>query len=417
MQRSRYSSVFRIRRRPRRTRLQTMVVVDDCHVRVDRGSLITLMGGDFYQYALHFSKYLGRTILCMPVYPRGPEKCFPHIDGWRNAQLTPLRPHWSTSRYLAKLPLMVASNVGPLIRALRRADVALLRLPAQNGWLAFTIAKLFRTPTVVAVVADVSTVSDTRDVQHQFVRALRRFGVWIDRRIENYICRRSLVFAYGTPIATRLRRAGCTNVHLSFTSLVSEADLQAPVTTRTGEATILYVGRLATEKGLQLLMDAVRIVAESEPVALNLVGDGPLRTDIEQVAASSSTPIALHGYIAAGAKLDQLFDSATIFVLPSLSEGIPKVLLKAMARGVPVVASSVGGVPDIIEDNVTGLLVPPNDPQILATAILRLIRSAQTRDEIVDGARLYARHHTLELQMHRMWTLVSDYVAASEGVG
>jgi len=132
------------------------------------------------------------------------------------------------------------------------------------------------------------------------------------------------------------------------------------------------VGRLSAIKGhVHLLRAARRVLTHQGRARFVFVGDGPLRNELLitaaelQLAASCAFP---------GARRDvyDVMSAMDIFALPSLNEGIPMSLLEAMALGRPVVASAVGGIPEVIQDHVNGRLVPPGDAEALAAACLEL---------------------------------------------
>jgi glycosyltransferase involved in cell wall biosynthesis len=137
---------------------------------------------------------------------------------------------------------------------------------------------------------------------------------------------------------------------------------------------VLYVGRLSAEKGIRTLVEATR--------SLNLVvvGSGPLR---------SLVPDAL-GFVP-HEDVKRLLARAAVVVLPSHREGLPMVLLEAMAHGRAVVATPVGGIPSLVEDGVTGLLVPKGDPKTLRVAIERLLADPELRQRLGEAARARVR--------------------------
>jgi glycosyltransferase involved in cell wall biosynthesis len=92
-----------------------------------------------------------------------------------------------------------------------------------------------------------------------------------------------------------------------------------------------------------------------------------------------------------------------LFVLPTLpGEGVPRVLLEAMAAGLPIVASDVAGVPSLIADGVNGLLVPPGDPAAIADALDRLLRDGALRRQVVENGFTLARAHTTEAHANKI---------------
>jgi glycosyltransferase involved in cell wall biosynthesis len=139
---------------------------------------------------------------------------------------------------------------------------------------------------------------------------------------------------------------------------------------------LLYVGRLAAVKGLPVLFAALAAARRERPdLRLTLIGDGPERAALtaECAALGIADIVTFAGYQSQDAVAAALRRAATL-VLPSFAEGVPVVLMEAMAAGRPVVATRVGGVAELVEDGVSGLLVPPGDDRALAAAILRALR-------------------------------------------
>jgi glycosyltransferase involved in cell wall biosynthesis len=132
---------------------------------------------------------------------------------------------------------------------------------------------------------------------------------------------------------------------------------------------IVTVARLSPEKDIANLLRAVPHVAAALPNArFEIAGDGPLRADHERLAKDLNIAdhVIFHGEVR---DIPALLARASLFVLPSQSEGISLTLLEAMARGLPVVTTQVGGNPEVVEANITGLLVPAGDSSALGHAI------------------------------------------------
>jgi glycosyltransferase involved in cell wall biosynthesis len=146
------------------------------------------------------------------------------------------------------------------------------------------------------------------------------------------------------------------------------------------------VGRLHRQKGHTVLIDAAALVARDFPAArFVIIGEGEERAALERKAGIVGVA---QRFEMTGASHDVPFRLASmdLFVLPSLWEGLPLTLLEAMAVGVPVVATSVDGVAEVIEDGEDGLLVPPGDSSALAAAIVRLLRDPQHAHEMGSRA-------------------------------
>lgn len=154
-----------------------------------------------------------------------------------------------------------------------------------------------------------------------------------------------------------------------------------------GAVRLLCVGRLTPAKGQILLLKACAMLrARSVPFHLTLVGDGPdrdiLRGTIERLGLNSC--VSMTGSLTPDQVRGEL-RQASVFVLPSLAEGIPVVLMEAMASGVPCVSTPVNGVPELIEHEKTGLLVTPGDEAALALQLQRLIEDEGMRQSLAQA--------------------------------
>ncbi|MDQ7024105.1 MAG: glycosyltransferase family 1 protein [Anaerolineae bacterium] len=151
---------------------------------------------------------------------------------------------------------------------------------------------------------------------------------------------------------------------------------------------LLYVGRLSQEKYLQ----DIRPVMDSMPnVRLALVGDGPYRQDLERIFTGTNTVFT--GYLRDEA-LSQAYASADIFVFPSSLETFGLVVVEAMAAGLPVVASRVGGIPDVLEEGATGYTFAIGDKDGLLDGLRRIVANRETMQQMGRNARAFAETQT-----------------------
>ena len=133
---------------------------------------------------------------------------------------------------------------------------------------------------------------------------------------------------------------------------------------------LLFVGRLAAVKGLPVLFEALAIARKTRPdLRLTLIGDGPERRALQAEASLLGDAVNFVGYQSQDAVALAL-QRAELLVLPSFAEGVPVVLMEAMAAGRPVVATRIAGIPELVEDGISGILVPPGDAAALAKGIL-----------------------------------------------
>jgi len=152
---------------------------------------------------------------------------------------------------------------------------------------------------------------------------------------------------------------------------------------------ILCVGRLTPAKGQHLLIDAVkRLAKEGRRVRLRLVGGGPEEAALREHAAQIEYPECV---IFAGAvnqdRIRNFYAAADLFCLPSFAEGVPVVLMEAMAMEIPCVTTHITGIPELIRDGIDGLLVAPSDLDALAGALARLMDDAGLRERLGKSGR------------------------------
>lgn len=168
---------------------------------------------------------------------------------------------------------------------------------------------------------------------------------------------------------------------------------------------IVGLGRLVPVKGFQLLVKALPLIRSQVPSArLLLVGDGPLREDL--LAEARALGVG-DGLDIAGAQLDPapFLAAADLVVVPSLNEGMSRVLVEAMALGRPVVATRVGGIPAVVVEGETGRLVPPDDPPALAHAVSELLKDPSLRQRMGEASRRRAERFSLAVMESRLLDL------------
>ena len=165
---------------------------------------------------------------------------------------------------------------------------------------------------------------------------------------------------------------------------------------------VVAVGRLVPIKNIPLLLEAAAIARQQDPrIHVVLIGDGELRAELEARAEALGMADAVH-FAGWRRDLASVYADLDAVVISSHNEGTPASLIEAMATGCPVIATRVGGVPDMIVDGRTGRLVPPGDREALAAALLALFREP----ELTTRMAKLARERTLE--RHQATRLVGD---------
>jgi glycosyltransferase involved in cell wall biosynthesis len=152
---------------------------------------------------------------------------------------------------------------------------------------------------------------------------------------------------------------------------------------------VLGAGRFSPEKGFGVLVEAAAAICRDNPGAgVVLFGEGGLRAELEARVAELGLAgrVVMPGF---RTDLDSLIGAADVVVLPSFTEGLPNVALEASAAGVPVVATAVGGTPEVVRDGETGFLVPAGQPAAIAAKVGELLADARLREQFGAAAKEY----------------------------
>lgn len=172
---------------------------------------------------------------------------------------------------------------------------------------------------------------------------------------------------------------------------------------------VLSVGRLVPEKAAPVLVEALlQTLAAGVELEARIVGAGPMKEMLEERinAAGSTHSITLLGAVGQE-QLPDLYRWADVFCLPSFQEGLPVVLMEAMASGLPVVTTYVAGIPELVEDGANGLLVPAGRADLIAAALCDLATSPGTRAEMgAAGRRVVCSRHSLDVAGRQMHTFL-----------
>jgi teichuronic acid biosynthesis glycosyltransferase TuaC len=304
--------------------------------------------------------------------------------------------------HLAGGALYAASLAREVLRRRGRYDVLLGSWAFPDGVGAVALAQLLGIPAVVKVHgSDMNVLARKASIALNLRWALPR-------------ARR--VVAVSRPLADKVASFGVPLDRIDLVPNGVDADLFHPRDRPAARAALghagderrwlLYVGRLEASKGVVDLLEAFSILARRRrDVRLALVGDGAARAACERVAAQLGDRVVLAGT----RPLEDVplwMAACDAFVLPSWAEGTPNVVLEALACGRRVVATSVGGTPDLVHDQALGELVPPRRPEVLAAALERAadvrydpaaVARARSRGSWDDSARLLARSLRLAL--------------------
>lgn len=180
---------------------------------------------------------------------------------------------------------------------------------------------------------------------------------------------------------------------------------------------LLYTGRLASEKGLPVLFESLKLLdQQGYDFELTLVGDGEERKSLEELAQQMDIAgrLVFAGFASQDGVRGYLLQS-DVFILPSFAEGVPVSLMEAMACGIPVIATQVGGIAELIETGETGLLVPPSDPAMLRDAIARYLDNYDLRKKVSRlGRKKVMSDFSLDSEVDQLVRLFRVHVEADK---
>jgi glycosyltransferase involved in cell wall biosynthesis len=260
----------------------------------------------------------------------------------------------------------------------RHIDVIVAYQTVIDGLIGVVARKLFGIPVIVSVRCDTEYLLD---------RYLQ------SRLFSPFVFKHADLLAVQTPGMAEELLSAVAGRNLDLAALRRKLFVLpngiASVQRREGDGTgVLYIGRLTATKGVDVLIDAIR---QRGGESLTIVGDGPERSTLEG-AASDLANVSFTGMLP-HARAQEYLARARMLVLPSRHEGQPNVLMEAMALGVPVIASRVGGVPDLVVDGETGLLVEPGDAPGLSRAIARIATDDALRARLAANGIAAMRRH------------------------
>jgi glycosyltransferase involved in cell wall biosynthesis len=270
-------------------------------------------------------------------------------------------------------PLYAASIAPGLLRYRGKVDVVLGSWAYPDGFAAVVAARLLGVPCVVKLHgSDINVMAKLSGPRRQTAWALSRAArvVAVSRALADE------VVALGVPrdrVAIVMNGVDPALFHVRDRA-AARAELGLPA-----GPLALYVGNLKPEKGVLDLAGAwAQVVRELPGARLAIVGGGPLRAELEAALPPQATLVGAQPL----AQIPVWMAACDVLVLPSHIEGMPNAVLEALACGRRVVASAVGGVPDLIQSDAVGTLVPPHTPDALAAALTQALRTPYTPDAV-----------------------------------
>jgi glycosyltransferase involved in cell wall biosynthesis len=368
--------------------------------------------GSFARYVDSLAPYFDEISLCVPVIDA------PHGEGTAvratNVSVAALPPFDGPVHFYPRLPAILPR----ILKWVRGIDLLHCRVPSPAAIFAYAAARVAARPAFILVVGDLHALLPTvpyRGVKRLLWRGYTEFEEWGITTMGG----RSLTFANGPALAAKHGRGG-RQVIETRTTTISDRDIaHRPDTCAGTTVRLLIVSRIDPRKGLGVVPALVRALTDSNVDAtVDLIGPAVGRPGEQEKAriVADARRLGVESRIAfCGAiPLDQLLPAYAgydLFLLPTLpGEGIPRVLLEAMAAGLPVVTARVAGIPGLVTHEENGLLVDESAAGAYAAAVRRIITEPALRRSLIANGYATARRHTLEAQAAAMMTAVADHL-------
>lgn len=240
---------------------------------------------------------------------------------------------------------------------------------------------------------------------------------WLDRRLLPSADR---IVVMSRPQAAQFRRLGPKVVRISNAVLSAPpsptSDMDPLIAGRVGglrRPRVGAIGRLSAEKGVDVLLRALAMIDDTARPELVIAGDGPERARLEAMAVELGVAPSTH-FLGSVTPIEPLYPLLDAVVIPSRSEGLPNVLLEAFRADVPVVATRVGAIPDVVGASRAALLVPPNAPAALADAIVQAL-SARGDVEARQARSQAVAEHSLERRVAAHLELYREVLSIPSG--
>lgn len=171
------------------------------------------------------------------------------------------------------------------------------------------------------------------------------------------------------------------------------------------QLSFLYLGKISDNKGVFDLIQSLSRIPDDmlNRCTFHFAGDGEI-SRLREAAAINEEVVTVLGWVE-GKQKQALLQGSHVFILPSYHEGVPLAMLEAMAHGMAIITTPVGGIPEIIKDGYNGILVPPGDIDRLAEAIITLVNNPQQREALAKHARLTASQYAIDAYMEKLHQL------------
>ena len=375
------------------------------------GSVYSARFRNLLDFFLGFTQQFSHVDLCVPLaFSPTQERNVIEAD-WSKASIIGLPYYYNPRQALQVAPAMLSRLNQVAATHLPTWSVTFCIMPSIAGLELSWLARRQRKPLVYLIRGNrqntIRVGWQSRPVQARLLQQFSRVPEWYLRQS---IRKGTLTYVLGSELKEHYAFGG--DAVDTFRGLLPDSFPlgRSHPFTNAPPVRLLYVGRIEHGKGLEVLLRAIAALGMPS-VELRLVGDGPIRCDLQTLAddLGIAEQIQFVGLKPFGSELFAEYEQAELFVLPSLAEGLPRAIAEAMGKALPVIATRVGGVPDLVEHGNNGWLVAPGNVAELAEALQRLVRDPELRTRMSMTSLAKAQMLTEAGERERIFARICEY--------
>lgn len=323
------------------------------------------------------------------------------------------------SKYISLLidaPIIFIKIFVILFSNRRKLDVIWLSDMRIVGILSYMISRFLGLKAFFYIRGDnVKEANSRLKSEHKSITFVKRIGIKIEFSITKILVNRTMTFVCGDELY-KIYKKPKNEVYTFISSLIDEEDIltRPKRVNNSGNISLLFVGRITKYKGLKTLLDALLYLTKNKAnkkrnIYLSIVGGGPDENRIRDIVKkyNLSKIVSFRGYISDRKSILAIYDDCDIFIIPSVTEGTPKTIPEAMAKGLPIIATNVGAMPYMVKNGETGLIVEPGDSRQLQNAVQWLIDNPSDYERMSANSLNNVKEFTAGNQFKKMIKKIS----------
>lgn len=354
--------------------------------------------GAFGRYLDELAKNIDKIILCVPVKEVKSSKYSDYKIISKNIKFQEMPDY---KNVIGSVKYIIPSTIRLIRFSKEWRGQTYIRWPSPYSYIVYILSKFNKIETNIHIVGDSKAVVLNGSKYRGIIKSIAISYANLQDIMLRKMMKKSTNISNGTGMR-RIYSDLKINVSEIRTSTIMKEDIyeRKNIFNNCEKIKILYVGYLRQEKGVSYLLKAIKELENitDKRIELDIVGDGEEYEVLKKLSKDLGieNKVNFKGYIPLGKNLFDIYKENDIFILPSLSEGTPRVLIEAMANGLVVVATDVGGIPYTIKHNHNGILIKSASSNDISRNIKLIIENTEETNNIVENAYEFVKFNTLE---------------------